>query len=58
MMKNKRPRLDLDEAARRFANGHYVEQGIPGKVDTSNVSTFIAGYKALKREERPADRTR
>ncbi len=29
-MKKSFPREDLDDVARRFANGHYVEQSMPG----------------------------
>lgn len=50
-MKNKKQTESLDEVARRVANGHYVEQGIPGKVDTAEISAFIAGYKAAKKEQ-------
>ncbi|MFC5651226.1 hypothetical protein ACFPYJ_19365 [Paenibacillus solisilvae] len=32
-------------------NGHYVERTEPGKIDTSDVSAFISGYKAAKKKQ-------
>jgi hypothetical protein len=48
----KNPRMSLDDAARRFANGHYVEQSLPGPNPERDkmVSEFIARYKAAKKE--------
>jgi hypothetical protein len=44
----KRVQNNLDEVARRVANGHYVEQTMPG-VDSSDVSDYINRVKLLKR---------
>jgi len=49
-MKKNDPRIDLDEVARRYANGRYVEQTLPGQVDTSDVSAYIAKRKEQKRQ--------
>lgn len=33
-------------------NGHYVDRTEPGKINTSDVSAIISGYKAAKKEQR------
>jgi hypothetical protein len=47
-MEKKYPRIDLDEAARRFANGHYMNQSLPGPNPERDkmVSEAIAKMKA------------
>ncbi|GAK41994.1 hypothetical protein TCA2_4486 [Paenibacillus sp. TCA20] len=39
---------ELEKAADRHTNGHYVEQTLPG-VDTSNVSAFIRNRKEINK---------
>lgn len=43
----KRTRINLDEEARRVANGHYVNQTMPG-VDSSDVSNYLRIRKHVK----------
>lgn len=51
-MKNmKQERITLDDAARRFANGHYMEQSMPGPNPERDkmVSEAIAKMKAERK---------
>jgi hypothetical protein len=47
-MKKNFPREDLDDVARRFANGHYVQQSHPGQNPERDkmISEAIAKIKA------------